>query len=119
GRPAVAGRDKSGCRPQLVAHRQGREPADKGRLDAAGRSGHLDHIEPSEQLLEERLDLHLRQMLAETDMRAIAEGDVAVVLARDVELEGIGPDVFVAVAGDVEELHRLALFDSAATQAVV
>ena len=66
--------------------------------------GRLVRIEPQvrqsiEKNIERRLQLHARQVLADTDMRAVAEGQRALLFAKNVELVRIRPDGVVAIGG--------------------
>src|SRR5205085_6192085 len=107
----------SGTQP--ITYRQRLQSRDEGRLDAPGLTGEFDGLKPSEQFLEERAHFHLRQVLAQADMRAVTECDMSVVLAVDTECERVVERLLVAVAGGIEHLQRLTLFDLPSAQVVI
>ena len=74
-------------------------------VDPRRLAGELDVLEPAEQLLEDRADLHAGEVGAEAEVAAEAEGEVAGrVLPADVEAERVGEDLVVAVGRRVREV---------------
>ena len=65
-------------------------PLTNTRLHALGLARQFDVFEAFEQFAEERADFHFGEMLAQTQMHAIAERDMAVGLAIHPEGERIG-----------------------------
>ena len=72
--------------------------------------------EPRQQLLEEHAQLEAREARAEAEVRAEAEGDVRVRVARGVEAERIGEDALVAIRRRVEQQQLVARADALAAQ---
>src|SRR5512147_3040068 len=87
----------------LELDRQALGPVDEDRLAHGGRPGQFDGFEPWDQLLPEDPHLHPRQVLAEADVGAVAEGELAIGLAVDAEGVRILEHGLVAVARGVAE----------------
>lgn len=67
-------------------------------------------------LLVQRPQLQAREVGAQADVRAVAEGDVGVGGAGEVQGEGGGEDAFVVVGGGVEDDHLVVGADAGARQ---
>src|SRR5262249_1898327 len=61
---------------ELIPHRQRLEATHEIGARVLGLAGKLDRLQPWQQLVVERFDLHARQMHAEADVDAVAEGDM-------------------------------------------
>src|SRR5688500_1338806 len=83
---------------QLVADRQMLEAVDKGRLAHLALARQLDRHQCGHELLEQRDQLAPGEMLAEADMRAIAERDLIEARPIDIETLAVGDLALVAIA---------------------
>ena len=79
-----------------------------------GLAGQLDRLQARQQLLEQDAHLHLGQVLAEAEVGAVAEGQLAVGRAVGAELLRVVEHRLVAVAGGVAEHQPVVLGDRAA-----
>ena len=87
------------------------EAADEGGRHEFGLTGEFDRGDPRYQFGEETVHLHAGQCGAQAEVHAVAEGQVLVGIATDVEAHRIGEDVLVAVGRDIAQQYRLALGD--------
>ena len=92
---------------ERAAYRQVFEPAGECRGDELRIASQLNGFQPWHQFGEEAVDLHAGQRGAQTEMRAVAEGQVFGGVAADVEAERVVEDVPVGLA-DTYDMHRLA-----------
>src|SRR5271155_5109034 len=76
------------CSMHAIADRNALRARDEIGFGEFRRTVELHAFEPGQQFLPEEAHLEPRQMLAETDMRAIAEGELFVRRTLDVEAEG-------------------------------
>src|SRR4051794_15865919 len=77
------------------------DAVDEVRGEADDRPVELDPRQAAQELAEERVELEAGEVRAEALVRAMAEGEVAVRLAGDVEAERIGELALVVVRGHV------------------
>src|SRR3954471_16814063 len=87
------------------------ESADERRGGQLRLARQFDGLQAGQQLGEEAVHLHPRQRGAQTEMYTVAEGEVFVRVAADVEPVGLVEDVFVAIAGNVSQVDGFALGD--------
>src|SRR5260221_581121 len=71
------------------------DAVEKVRAKPPHRTGQLDGRQAPQQLLEHQLDLQPREVRAETEVLADAEGEMIVRRARDVEALGLGEHLLV------------------------
>src|SRR5215469_13622655 len=90
--------------------------ADERRCGAAGFSGKLDGSQAGEQLLEEHSHFEPRQMLTQTNVSAVTEGNMARRIAVDAEAIGCFEGLLVAVTGRVRQHQPVTLGDVAPAQ---
>ena len=75
------------------------EAADEGGGGQFGRTGQFYGFQPRNQFAVKAVQLHPRQRGAEAEMHPVAERDMLVGVAADVEAEWLVEDLFVSVAG--------------------
>src|SRR3954453_3097843 len=75
-----------------------------------------DRFQPRQQFLEQDAHLELGQILPEAEMRAVAEGDMAVRLAVATKLIGLLEHVLVAIARRVATHQPVALCNFASAE---
>src|SRR5258708_37419518 len=97
---AAALRRRAGARRPAALLSSGGAKPDRKRLDAGRhdrrgpfhRPRQLDLAEPAQHGLDDMAYLEQRDIAAEADMRAVAEGEMRIRASRQVEAEGIGKD---------------------------
>ena len=87
------------------------EAADECRRGQLGRSSQFDGVQAGYQFGEEAVHLHPRQRGAEAEVHAVAECQVLVRVAADVEPERLGEDVLISVPGNISQIDGFALGD--------
>src|SRR5262249_41293783 len=97
--------------PHPVADRNRLRTADKRRLAALRLARELNSVKPWQKLFPENAHLHPREMLAEADMRAIAERNLLVGRAIDPERKGGVEDLLVPVSRGIGQKQPVALGD--------
>src|SRR5271156_5552128 len=90
----------------LVANRQVLETSDERRRDELWVSVELNGFQARQQFGEEAVHLHPGQRCAQTEVHPVAECQVLVRIASDVETERFVEQLFITVSGDVREVHR-------------
>src|SRR5215469_3087975 len=106
-----------GCRGlRFVAYRQARDLVGSRYCPKCGFACELNAYQARDELAEERAQLHLRQVLAETGVRPVAEGNVGVGPAVDLEGEWIREHLLVPVGGGEEQKCGVACLDGLAAQ---
>ena len=104
---------------QLVADGESLHASHQARAQPLDRPRQLDLLDPRQQVAICDFHLHPRQVGAQTEVLSHAEGQMAVGLAVDPELEGRVEHVLVAVRRRVEEGQGVALADALAANADV
>src|SRR6476661_4926861 len=82
---------------QRVTNRQVLESADERCRRQFGLARQFDGLQAGHQLGEEAVHLHPRQRCSQAEMHTVAEGQVLVRVAADVEPEGLVEDILVAI----------------------
>src|SRR5262245_29489068 len=82
--------------------------ADKNRRQAAWHAGNLDPGQPAQQFLEKDLHFQPSQMLAEADVRTIAEGKMAAPVPVDAKTVRCVEDQLIPVSRQIAQHQPVA-----------
>src|SRR5271167_920876 len=97
---------------ELVTHRECLRATDERGLHEGWLAVEFDPFDPTEQLPEERTNLHPREMRAEAEMLTESEREMGGgIRATDIEPEGILEHLLITVSGGKRKERHIARFE--------